>query len=180
MMSNGELIVWGYHGTTRARADAILSGGQFRISQNPWEWLGDGVYFWQDAPHRARAWGQQWGCRDGEEVAVLRAQLRLQACLDLLDTEWADLIWDYAARFETELSKQDIQLKNYLRGRHELDAAFFNYLVDAMREQGILIQTVRAAIAEGEVLFEGSPIRRESHVQIAVRDTTLIDSVELV
>lgn len=45
-----DFIVCGYHGTTLARADAILENGQFQLSQNPWDWLGDGVYFWQDAP----------------------------------------------------------------------------------------------------------------------------------
>jgi hypothetical protein len=29
----------------------VVSG--FRISSNDWDWLGDGVYFFQDAPLRA-------------------------------------------------------------------------------------------------------------------------------
>jgi len=42
------IIVTGYHGTLKAYVDAITTKG-FNISTNPWEWLGDGIYFWQDA-----------------------------------------------------------------------------------------------------------------------------------
>jgi hypothetical protein len=52
------LTVDGYHGTSRNAAEMIVSEG-WKLSQNEYDWLGDGVYFWQDAPHRALEWAQQ-------------------------------------------------------------------------------------------------------------------------
>jgi hypothetical protein len=39
-----ELV--GYHGTNRQAAESILANG-FETSQNEYDWLGEGVYFWQ-------------------------------------------------------------------------------------------------------------------------------------
>ena len=43
------ITVTGYHGTTRRFAEKILRD-DFVASVNEWDWLGHGVYFWQDAP----------------------------------------------------------------------------------------------------------------------------------
>jgi hypothetical protein len=42
----------GYHGTNVQAAQRILSSG-FQVSRNEYDWLGDGAYFFQDAPARA-------------------------------------------------------------------------------------------------------------------------------
>lgn len=55
-----------YHGTTLYSAlevqKAIRDGSTapFRVSNNDWDWLGHGVYFWQAAPHRASERGEWW------------------------------------------------------------------------------------------------------------------------
>lgn len=43
----------GYHGTRLTFAERILAE-DFRGSANDWEWLGHGIYFWQDAPGYSR------------------------------------------------------------------------------------------------------------------------------
>ena len=59
----GTPEAYGYHGTTAQDAQAILQSG-FRPSTNRYDWLGDGVYFWQDAPARAWEWARaHWGPR---------------------------------------------------------------------------------------------------------------------
>jgi hypothetical protein len=53
--------ITGYHGTTRAIANLATTtpGGKrhLKMSHNRYDWLGAGIYFWQDAPERARQWG---------------------------------------------------------------------------------------------------------------------------
>ena len=39
-----------------AAIEIIESG--FKPSNNDYDWLGEGVYFWQDAPIRAKQWAQ--------------------------------------------------------------------------------------------------------------------------
>lgn len=174
------LLVWGYHGTLRRHAEAILENG-FELSQNPWDWLGDGVYFWQDAPHRAGTWGDEWARKESnDEIAVIRAKIRLEDCMDLLDTKWMEVVRDFGKAFATLHRWQATELRNKPGGQHDLDAAFFNYLVDSLGRQGVTVNSIRAAIAEGDPILEDSPIRLKSHVQIAVRDLALIEDMEIV
>jgi hypothetical protein len=46
-----SIEVYGYHGTSQAQAASILTNG-FQASDNDYDWLGTGVYFFQDAPIR--------------------------------------------------------------------------------------------------------------------------------
>lgn len=63
----------GFHGTSAGAAQRILSTG-FEISRNEYDWLGDGAYFFQDAPVRALEWARQ---RFGDDAAVLGAEIDL-------------------------------------------------------------------------------------------------------
>jgi hypothetical protein len=56
-------IVVGYHGCTEAFAKGLLLGkkpiSDWRPSQNEWDWLGHGIYFWEHAPARALRWARE-------------------------------------------------------------------------------------------------------------------------
>ena len=81
-MPNRKLV--GHHGTSRQIAETVLSKG-FRASQNAYDWLGDGAYFWQDAPLRAMEWATQ---AFGTDAAVLEATIEARDFINLLDVEW--------------------------------------------------------------------------------------------
>jgi hypothetical protein len=49
--------IYGFHGTNIDSAKSILEKG-FEQSQKRYDWLGDGIYFWQDAPERAWEWAK--------------------------------------------------------------------------------------------------------------------------
>lgn len=170
-----HLTVYGFHGTLVQNAEQIVRTN-FEIRPKPWDWLGAGVYFWQDAPLRAIEWGREWYRKKHQieepKVAVIRATLHLKDCLDLLDTRWNEFL--RRTRDRLAQAYQDTRLENQPRGRNELDYAFFNYVVALMRDRRVSIKCIRAAFGEGEALYPGSPVRLKSHVQIAVRSTTLI------
>ncbi|TDW96035.1 hypothetical protein [Dinghuibacter silviterrae] len=47
-------LLIGFHGCERSICDDIVSGKkQMKASNNSWDWLGDGVYFWQNNYERA-------------------------------------------------------------------------------------------------------------------------------
>jgi hypothetical protein len=75
--------VIGYHGCTRVTADAILAEGAFRLSENTYDWLGRGVYFWEYAPYRALEWARLVALERGDEPAVLGVTIRLRNCMNL-------------------------------------------------------------------------------------------------
>ena len=47
-------LVLGYHGCDREVGERILGGGgHLQPSENDYDWLGSGIYFWEDNPRRA-------------------------------------------------------------------------------------------------------------------------------
>src|SRR5438046_8247688 len=120
------LRVNGYHGTTSDAAVSILRDG-FRISRNEYDWLGDGVYFFQDAPARAREWARD---RWGDQAAVVGARIRLEDCMDLLDIRWAPILHEVYDGYLTQLKRTRSPAPRQTSGAHRLDREVINYLVD--------------------------------------------------
>lgn len=175
-------IIRGYHGTTLESANQILAQG-FEQSESPWDWLGRGIYFWQDAPWRAYRWGLEWSRRRGRQgqIVVVQANIEMVNCLDLLDIFWDEPVKEASRQFLERLqsSGADEQLHNKPGGRNFLDCAFFNSLADKLGDDGFNVKSIRAAVTEGTPLFQGSPIHDRSHVQVAVRDPTAIGFVRI-
>jgi hypothetical protein len=63
---------------------------------------------------------------------------------------------------------------------HRLDCSFLNYSIELLSRQDFTIESVRAAFIEGERLFPDSAIFDLTHVQIAIRNPTLITTIELI
>jgi hypothetical protein len=179
-----ELV--GYHGTNRQAAESILANG-FEPSQNEYDWLGTGVYFWQDAPYRA--W--DWSCTHArwkhpqDEPAVIRSiiQIRRSECMDLLDwkseNSWADLL-DAAHKFLRK--RQDLPKQRSGRNAklHPLDKVIIDYVIDKILvKDNLKIMAVRAGFEEGKKIFVGSAMYEKTHVQVAVRDTMVIQESTL-
>ncbi len=52
-------FVLGFHGCDEEVGEAVLSGQVgLKPSTNDYDWLGHGVYFWENSPKRAMAWAQ--------------------------------------------------------------------------------------------------------------------------
>jgi hypothetical protein len=171
-----ELRAIGYHGTSHAAAQIVLRDG-FRVSRNAYDWLGDGVYFFQDAPNRAREWAAQ---RYGSDGVVIRSIIRLEDCLDLLDIQW-NVFLEAAYTSVVEASQRTgVGLPRQTAGAHRLDRVVVNYAIDMLLEEyGMTVRAVRGVFGEGGPVFPGSAILDRAHVQIAVRDLSLIEVSEL-
>ncbi|MES2739356.1 MAG: hypothetical protein V4754_00165 [Pseudomonadota bacterium] len=80
----------GFHGTDVKTAEKILSGkGHLSSSENDYDWLGHGIYFWEYSPLRAYQFAQEkfkWQGRK-EKVAVAGAIIDPGLCLNLLDAK---------------------------------------------------------------------------------------------
>jgi hypothetical protein len=165
-------VVLGYHGCDPAFADGLISGdipiADWRPSRNPYDWLGDGIYFWEHAPARAREWGQG---------GVVGAVLQLGLCLDLTDTAYTQLLELTHNKLRATYLAQKRRLPQNRGKRRELDQLVINELVAQADAQIGAFQSVRCPFLEGEPAFPGSAILRESHIQIAVRDRDCIAGV---
>jgi hypothetical protein len=54
-MSNfSQGLIIGYHSCDKEVGLRVLNAQDvLKPSDNPWDWLGDGIYFWEYNPHRA-------------------------------------------------------------------------------------------------------------------------------
>jgi hypothetical protein len=176
---NEPIRIYGYHGTSRQAALTILRSG-FRPSNNDYDWLGTGVYFFQDAPLRALQWATE---QHPQNPAVIRSLIRLENCIDLFDLNWFPLIRNVYNSFVEEYRKINLPLprQNPSRSKaHRLDCAYFNYISEVLQGQGQEIEAIRAVFIEGERVFPNSAIFDLAHVQIAIRNTALIEDSQLI
>ncbi|MGO8671139.1 MAG: hypothetical protein ACLQVD_07240 [Capsulimonadaceae bacterium] len=172
------LSVIGYHGCHVDAANLIVAGTKFRPSENGYDWLGAGIYFWEDAPSRAAEWARK---RFGDSGAVLEAMISLGHCLNLLDTTHFDKMAESHQKLLTGYKRRGLDLPKNVRKRHDLDYVVIEaYSASFVDAGGNPFQTVRGCFPEGAPLYDGSKILRETHIQIAVRDHRYISEVAVV
>jgi hypothetical protein len=183
-----QRTVVGYHGCDAAVAERLLAGErELRISRNPYDWLGEGVCFWEHGPSRAYEWAVEQAKLSRTKVrnpSVIGAQINLGVCLDLLDTANTRLLGLWYGRFRYFMRQNRIRMprnrevRGTRRGDMVLrfrDCAVIDYALSRLAQtERILYQTVRGVFLEGGPAFPGSAIAMKSHIQIAVRDTTCV------
>jgi hypothetical protein len=175
-------LVLGYHGCDLAIAGKIVSGRlQQSPSTNEHDWLGSGLYFWEDSHARALRWARaQAGKNDGKvnTPAVLGAIIDLGNCLNLIDTEHLDLVKAAHQAYLEFCRNSDLkpaQNQGKETGSRKLDRAVFETLHKLREaEANPPFDTVRAFFVEGEPLYENAGLRALDHVQICVRDPAKI------
>ena len=174
-------VVVGYHGCQRDFARALVAGRAsieaWKASQNEYDWLGEGIYFWEHAPGRAWQWAREHYGADG---AVVAAEIFLGRCLDLGDVEFADLL---RSTYEGTLRMYQTLGRTMPRntGRDLKFRKLDRLVIDRSTATtdppgGVYYQTVRCPFEEGDPIFEGAMFKAQSHVQIAVRDKSCIAS----
>ena len=178
LYSRRSNLIIGFHGTTKDRAEEYLSGSlSFHPSTNDYDWLGSGMYFWENNYERAKQWAEESARRKGEgaEPAVIGAILDLGYCLDLTDSEYlAELKEGYKA-FKKSLSPGDAIPKNS-RGRsktdfliRKLDCAVINYFRLLQKDSDMPeFDSVRGVFWEGRKLYNGAGFKAKNHIQIAI------------
>jgi hypothetical protein len=86
--STYQRIVTGYHGCDATVAAKVLAGtARLNLSTNAYDWLGEGIYFWEHGPQRAREWAIEQAKLSGakiKEPSVLGARINLGECVDQL------------------------------------------------------------------------------------------------
>jgi hypothetical protein len=78
-------------------------------------------------------------------------------------------------------SNQALPKQNPERSKaHRLDCAFFNYIVDVLGQQQEKIAVIRGIFPEGDRIYPNSAIFDLAHVQLAVRDTAIIEESQII
>jgi hypothetical protein len=179
-------FILGYHGCDRRVAERVFAGKEaLKPSHNDYDWLGDGVYFWEHNARRAFDFADEISRRprhSGQRVkepTVVGAVIDLGFCLNLLDSRFIKLVRQAHEELVLACDLGGVELPTNSGGtdllKRSLDCAVIRTL-HSMREENEEqpFQTVRAVFVEGEALYENAGFAARSHIQICVRDIRCI------
>ena len=163
-MSHRLEFVYGFHGCSKSVAKALLSGQDVMLSSdNDYDWLGSGIYLWEEAPSRAFLWAKR---KFGNDASVVGAKIRLGHCLNLMDVEAYGALREAYEVLKASGRVMPVNTPHY----HRLDCLVINTAMEYVEMAiGKPYDTVRCPFAEGAPVFPGSRLFDLSHIQIAVR-----------
>lgn len=190
-------LILGFHGCDLEIADKLInSPNKVRKSEKPYDWLGHGMYFWENNFLRAQQWAKEKESRgEIKKAAVVGAVLTLDNCLDLLDSSSIELLSNYYDLLKIELESTGKTLPKNIdiekdphkdKLKRELDCAVIEYMHKEIeleidknnKEKGYSelkkFDSARGFFTEGGPAFPGSEIQMKSHSQICIRNMNCI------
>jgi hypothetical protein len=160
-----------FHGTSRRTAETLVSGVPFRQSENEGDWLGHGIYFWENAPQQAWTWAKQ---RHKSEAAVVGALVRLGRCIDLFDPTNTQLLDDAHENYLNHCKEIGRETKSNVNANKYLDCAIWNHLALSLQAVGQGFESARAVFVPQTAnakqrLWARSGVLRNAHIQVCIR-----------
>ncbi len=192
MYSNKTNILLGFHGCDKKIRDYVINGGNLKPSQNDYDWLGNGFYFWENDPKRALEWAKELSQRPNSSISepsVLGAVIDLGHCLDLSNQESIQLL-----KLSYDMFMKRCKLNNITPPINEniggskdlllrrLDCAVFQNLHELI-ELGFKLDSnlnlkpfdsVRGVFEEGEDVYEGAGFKEKTHTQLCITNPNCI------
>jgi len=190
-------LIIGFHGCELAVRDALLNNpDNVKVSTEPYDWLGHGMYFWENNYDRAMQWAEDKKRRGSlKQPSVIGALLHLGYCCDLLDSRCVQTLKPY---FEIMASSYQLLGKTLPRNKdlpndkhhdkilREFDCAAIEFMHDKIINQiktdiqakGFsdykIFDSTRGVFTEGGPIFDGAGIFEKSHIQICIRNLNCI------
>ncbi len=176
-------LILGYHGCDKTVGERILEGELFRQSNNDYDWLGPGIYFWEANPLRGLDFAREAKKRRTSNIKrpfVIGAVISQGLCLDLTTAAGIEQVRaahkslvEFAAAAGRKLpaNAPDGLLRR-------LDCAVIQMVHTIRRDRGDQpIDSVKGVFIEGRPVYEGSGFYEKTHIQIAVRNPDCIKEI---
>lgn len=177
-------LILGFHGTDESIVNDVLNGkSDLKKRDNVYDWLGHGIYFWDNSPSRAMDWAIDLSKRKGSKIkkpAVIGAILDLGYCLDLLDYKNLEFIKFGYSMLERTLSASKTPMPQNKGDDgdltlRELDCAAIQSLHKSISDDNEKeFDSVRGVFWEGKKLYPNAGFREKNHIQICVRNIDCI------
>lgn len=190
MYSTKPNLVIGFHGCEKSDQQRLLTDVKFfKESQEAHDWLGHGMYFWDNNEKRAIQWAEKKK-RAGtlKEPAVIGAVLDLGRCFDLLDSTNIDTLKEYYKLFQWEFKEAGIIMPQNIDHPNDkgdkvlryLDCAVIEYTHKIIQNKQLSpFDSVRAAFIEGNPIYPGAGFNDKTHIQICIINPNCIKGIFL-
>lgn len=178
-------IILGYHGCDESVGLRLLNGDYFKNSDNGYDWLGPGIYFWDANPQRAYSFAMEQKIRGRFETPfVVGAALTLGNCIDTLNEKSIRAISAAHRKLAATCKVSGTPLPQNIGGEYlllkSLDCAVIMTLHDMLNMAGVQpAESLRGLYYEGSRLYSRSSVYQKSHIQICIRDHECIKGVFL-
>ncbi len=176
-------FLFGYHGCDHSFGNELLAGrATLQVSENDYDWLGPGVYFWEANPERARQFAEEKMAR-GEKIKepfAVGAVIDLSNCLDLTTSDSIGYLkLAHASLADTFRARQlPMPVNGPKSWQRFLDCAVLRRLHEIIQDSGAVpVDSVRGVFQEGPEVYPGSAFREKTHIQIAVTNPDCIKAV---
>jgi hypothetical protein len=182
-------LILAFHGCDRTIVDDVLSGKTtLQASKNKYDWLGHGIYFWENSPARAFEYASFLKRNPSRSTStiknpsVLGAVISLGLCLDLLDysnLQSLKVAYNYLEATYKGPSRKIPQNRNSGTDKdlllRDLDCAVVE-TVHQLRAVGNFtpLDSVRGVFGEGKPLYPNAGFREKDHIQICIRNPNCI------
>lgn len=180
LYSKRSNLIIGFHGCDRSVVDKVINGKDNLIaSTNDYDWLGNGIYFWENNEERAMAWAVQLSKRKNSSVkepAVVGAIIDLGYCFDLTDNHYLNELKEGYDALIKMCQEANIPLpQNSIVGKstdlllRKLDCSVIQSIHRLHRQQGNEpYDSVRGVFWEGNPVYPNAGFREKNHIQICV------------
>lgn len=171
-------LVLGFHGCSSETYEKVLYGHEeLNSSMNDYDWLGNGIYFWENSYAMALEWAKTH--KADESPSVVGAVLDLGFCLNLSDygcTHTLRRAYELL-KYESEDAEAELP-RNSGRGDkplRRLDCAVIERLHKMNKDMHrSAYDSVRGIFFEGGPIYPDSGIFEKTHIQICVRNPNCI------
>ncbi|MDE1146302.1 MAG: hypothetical protein PW843_06700 [Azospirillaceae bacterium] len=174
-------FVLGYHGCTKSVADRLLAGEPFKKSENDYDWLGHGIYFWEANPVRGLSFAQESLKRkkSEEDAAVVGAVIEMGHCFDLISAMDTRMLQAAYQALKSDLDAIGKALPTNSTLQRRLDCAIIEHAhsLVARMVPSLPFDTVKGIFTEGSPTYPGAGFLEKTHIQIAVRNPAVVKGV---
>jgi hypothetical protein len=184
MYSQGAGIVFGFHGCDKSVAEKIINLKEpLNQSLNNYDWLGNGIYFWENSPSRALEFAKEMKSKNKINTpCVIGSFIQLGNCFDLLDFENLQYLKYGYVLVKSLFDKQNeaLPLNKVAKDSNEfllrqLDCAVIEGIHKIRIQQALeSFDSVRGVFWEGQELYPNAGFREKDHIQICIRNPNCI------
>ncbi|HEY4111055.1 hypothetical protein [Puia sp.] len=172
----------GFHSCDRDLGLRLLNGSdELRPSNNPWDWLGPGIYFWEQNPYRALSYAEE-AARKKQKFAgkievpfVVGAIIELGRCLNLIEPNSIEIVKMAHAELLATSQNSNEKLPVNDGPNRALDCAVIKFMHEFNKDQNLPpYDTIRSPFHEGGPIYTGANFTDRLHIELCILNSQCI------